>query len=292
MPPPLDDFWFEPHDADQFVSLSHGLCHYRIDGPQDGAVILLIHGATVPGWQFDRLVPHLTDAGFRTIRADLYGHGYSDRPRVSYAHGLFVRQLIELLDALAIAAPVHVLGLSLGAAVGARLVCRQPERFANVVLAAPLVDFTGRSPATRLLDYPVLGECLIPTYVLPMLIRRRTRRYRAIEDGRFVQKFRRQLRKPGYGRALLSLFRSGSLGDQRDCYAALQRQSHPVLVLRGDGDIIVTPGQIALVRALMPRAECRELRGTGHSFVLTHPEQVAPAVIGFLRSAPARASVA
>ena len=87
-------------DASDFLPLSDGLCHYRVDGPCDGPVVLLIHGATVPAWEFDRLAPFLTSAGYRAIRADLFGHGYSDRPRVKYGLDLFVRQLSELLDSL------------------------------------------------------------------------------------------------------------------------------------------------------------------------------------------------
>jgi hypothetical protein len=60
----------------------------------------LIHGATMPSWQFDRVVPYLAEAGFRTIRLDLYGHGYSDRPTISHDYDLFGRQVSELLERL------------------------------------------------------------------------------------------------------------------------------------------------------------------------------------------------
>ena len=55
-------------ESDDFVKLSDGLCHYRIDGASDAAVtLLLIHGATVAAWEFDRIEPYLTEAGFRTV---------------------------------------------------------------------------------------------------------------------------------------------------------------------------------------------------------------------------------
>ncbi len=268
-------------DTHEFVRLSEGLCHYRIDGPLDGKTLLLVHGATVPGWAFDRLVPYFTAAGFRTLRPDLYGHGYSDRPRVRYTHALFVHQLAELLAALGIERPVHVLGHSLGAALGARLVCRYPELFVSLVLAAPLVDFTVHTPSAKLLGVPLLGECLMPIYVKPMLVRRRRRRYRAIEDGRFVGKFNDQLRKPGFGRALLSMFRSGSLGDQSDCYEALARERHPVLVLRGMDDPIVSSAQVDAINRRVTRARVVEVAETAHTLILTDPDKVAPLAIGF-----------
>ena len=272
-------------DTHEFVRLSDGRCHYRVDGSGEAGTVLLIHGATVPAWEFDRLVPFLVAAGYRTLRADLYGHGWSDRPRAVYGHDMFVRQMTELLDAVPGDEPVHVLGHSLGAAIGARLACREPDRVASLVLAAPLLDFTVQARATRLLRVPLLGETLVPLYVLPMLVRRRTLRYRDIEDGRFVGMFRDQLRLPGYGRALLSLFRSGALGDQSDCYAALADAARPVLLLRGVDDAILPPAQVAAIRRLVPQARHLELAGTAHSFIITHPEKVAPPVLEFLATA-------
>ncbi len=271
-------------DFHDVVRLSDGLCHYRAEGPEDGAVALLVHGATVPLWEFDRLVPYLTAAGFRTLRPDLFGHGYSDRPRVRYDHALFVRQLAELLDALAVARPVHLVGHSLGAAVVARLALRRPERVGNLVLAAPMLNYVANMRPMLLLHPPLLGELLMPTYVLPMLVRRRTRRYREIEDGRFVGMYKNQLAKPGFGRALLSMLRSGSLGDQSDCYQALDGHGHPVLVLRGVEDAIVTPRQMEVLRVLLSRARYEEVEGTAHAFLLTHPEKVAATIVDFLRS--------
>jgi pimeloyl-ACP methyl ester carboxylesterase len=279
---PVSDLSRTFADAFDFMRLSDGLCHYRVDGPCDGPVVLLIHGATVPAWEFDRLAPFLTSAGYRAIRADLFGHGYSDRPRVKYELALFVRQLSELLDALKISAPVHLLGHSLGAAIGACMAGREPGRFRSLVLAAPLLSYTDNAKVVRLLECPLLGELLIRAYVLPMLVRRRTRRYRDIEDGRFVEKFKSQLRKPGFGRALLSLVRSGALRDQSECYGALNGQTHPVLLLRGTEDTIVTPKQIDVIRDLVPRAIYRDLAGAGHAFLLINPEEIAPILIDFL----------
>ncbi|MEQ8659202.1 MAG: alpha/beta hydrolase, partial [Gammaproteobacteria bacterium] len=249
---------------------------------RDGRVVLLIHGATVPGWEFDRLVPYLHAAGLRTLRADLYGHGRSARPRAVYHHALFVRQLGELLDHLGLVRDISLVGHSLGAALAARLLVAQPARFERAVLGAPLVDYMANMPATRLLALPLLGECLVAGYVLPMLRRRRRRNYRVIEDGRFVGYFMEQLREPGFGRALLSMFRAGALGPQHDCYEMLAALPHPVLVLRGRDDAIMSAAQLGELRARLPAANVIELVDTAHAFPLTHPELAAPAIVRFL----------
>lgn len=66
--------------------------------------------------------------------------------------------------------------------------------------------------------------------------------------------YRDQFLLPGFGRSLLSLMRSGTLGDQRDCYRALGRLSTPVLLLRGSEDVIVRADQVATTAALVPHA--------------------------------------
>lgn len=271
-----------PADAEAFVELADGPCHYRLDGPADAPCVLMIHGATVAHWEFDRLAPYLHAAGWRTLRPDLYGHGYSARPRTAYTQGLFVRQMLNLLDALALGEPLAVIGHSLGAAVAARLAAAAPTRVTRLVMGAPLINYEENVPSARLLRWPVLGELLTHAYVVPMLKRRRASRYRPIEDGRFVGKFMRQLAVPGFPRALLSMFRQQTLGDQADGYAALRACGLPTLVLRGDEDPICSAAQIERLRGWLPEASVEILDGTGHAFMLAEPERVAPRVLAFL----------
>jgi pimeloyl-ACP methyl ester carboxylesterase len=270
-------------DSYDFARLSDGRCHYRIDGPSAGRPLLLIHGATMSSWQFDRVVPHMTEAGFRTIRLDLYGHGYSDRPSVTHDYDLFGRQVSELVELLDLPHEIDLLGYSLGAAIGARLVQASPRRFGSVIIAAPLLDFFANQPSARVLHLPIIGELVMDAYVVPMLVRRRARRYRDIEAGRFVRRLQDQLQLPGFGRSLLSLVRSGALGDQREAYAGLRALENRILLLRGREDPIFTPSQMKIIKMLAPSVECREIDGASHSMLLTHPHQVASEVLGFLK---------
>lgn len=270
-----------PH-SHNFAELGAGLCHYRVDGPTIGTTLVMIHGATVPAWQFDPLVPLLNSAGIRTVRLDLFGHGYSERPDVVHDYTLFTRQVFELLDYLTLDDDIALLGHSLGSAVAARLMLAAPGRFSSLVMTAPMLNFFRGRGAMQLLRVPVLGEVLIHGYVIPMLVRRRTRRYRDIQDGKFVELFRDQLRLPGFGRSLLSLVRSDALNDQRNCYRALSKLANPVMLLSGDGDRIATPSHMEILGDCLPCAESHVIDGAAHALMLTHPEQVASRVIPFL----------
>jgi triacylglycerol esterase/lipase EstA (alpha/beta hydrolase family) len=98
----------------QFLRLSDGLTHYEVPGPADGPLVVLVHGFSVPYYVWDSTVTALTSAGFRVLRDDLYGRGYSDRPALDYTADVFDRQLTELLDAVGRRRQVDVIGMSMG----------------------------------------------------------------------------------------------------------------------------------------------------------------------------------
>jgi pimeloyl-ACP methyl ester carboxylesterase len=244
--------------------------------------MLLIHGATVPAWQFDRVVPLLNQAGLRTVRLDLFGHGYSARPAMTHDYAMFTQQVTEMLDYLGLIVNIQLLGHSFGSAVAARLVLQQPERFQSLIMVAPMLNHLTRGSLLRLLHVRHLGEWLMRIYVEPMLLRRRARRYRNIEDGRFVQLFREQFLLPDFGRSLLAIVRSGVLEDQTESYGALGKLARPILLLSGATDRVVTPRHRRIVEGLMPLAQSHVIDGAGHALILTHPEQVAAQIIKFL----------
>ena len=259
-------------DVHQFIDLEHGVCHFQLSGPAEGLPLVLIHGATVPMWEFDRILPALHTAGYRTLRFDLYGHGFSARPQCSYTLALFSKQLHQLLTYVGFTQPIHILGHSLGAAVAANLAATRTHRIQHIVLAAPLVDFTEQMRLSRLLNHALMGRLLVHALVVPMLRRRRRLRYRQLADGQFALMFERQLAVPGFARALHSLFQHGTLGNQQATYYALRGSTLRLSMLRGELDDIVSLEQIVRLQAWLPQAETFALKDAGHPFMLTHPE--------------------
>jgi len=149
----------------QFVGLSDGVTHYQLEGPEDGPVILCIHGLTTPSFVFDAMVPGLVAGGYRVLRYDLYGRGFSDRPKRAYDVHRFTGQAIELLDALKIDGPVTVLGYSMGGAVATALTQAHGARVERLVLLAPggLGHDLGRF-SELCAAVPVLGDWAFATF--------------------------------------------------------------------------------------------------------------------------------
>jgi alpha-beta hydrolase superfamily lysophospholipase len=80
-----------------FVQLTRGRVHYELAGPEDGRLVVLVHGFSVPSFVWDPTFEALVSRGFRVLRYDLYGRGFSDRPDTAYDRALYVEQLRELL---------------------------------------------------------------------------------------------------------------------------------------------------------------------------------------------------
>ena len=78
-----------------FATLTDGQLHYRWDGPEDGPVIVLVHGFSTPNFIYQQNVEALNAAGFRTLRFDHFGRGWSDRPKTRYDVDFYARTLTD-----------------------------------------------------------------------------------------------------------------------------------------------------------------------------------------------------
>ena len=127
----------------QFIRLADGVTHYETAGPDTGRAVVLAAAFSVPAYLSDSLFQRLGRAGFRVIRFDYYGRGWSDRPMVAYDLGLFDRQLAGLLDSLGVTAPIDLVGLSFGAAIVTDFADRHPDRVRSLIYIDPVFN-TGR----------------------------------------------------------------------------------------------------------------------------------------------------
>lgn len=105
-------------------------------GPQDGRVVLLLHGEPSWSYLYREVVEVLLAVGLRCVVPDLIGFGRSDKPRAIADHSYqrhvdWVRELLERLDLRG----VTLLGQDWGGLIGLRLVAEHPDRFEKVVAA-------------------------------------------------------------------------------------------------------------------------------------------------------------
>jgi pimeloyl-ACP methyl ester carboxylesterase len=266
----------------QYLRLTDGRTYWRREGSAEGTPIVLVHGATVPSWEFDALVPPLLQAGFQTLRFDLYGHGASDRPAGAYTFERFTRQVVEIIEASGFPRPALLLGHSFGAALVASVATARPDLASKLVLVAPMLDFNSTSGWTRVFRCPGVGEFVMHFIGVPALIRRRRRRYAGIGKPHLTPRFIEQVAYAGFGRGLLSMIRSAALGDQSSQYLALRSVERDVFVITGDHDAVIPAEHVARVRSLLPpHAHCPI--PAEHNLLLTHPDSVVKALESLVR---------
>jgi pimeloyl-ACP methyl ester carboxylesterase len=111
----------------------------RDAGPEDGDVVVLLHGFPQDASAWDLVVPRLHAAGLRTLAPDQRGYSPGARPsgRSAYRLREIVADTIALLDAAGVER-AHLVGHDWGGAVVWSATERHPERFASAVsLATP-----------------------------------------------------------------------------------------------------------------------------------------------------------
>ena len=121
----------------EFIQLEDGVVSYYWKGPEDGDIVVLVHGLSTPKFVWDGNVDALTAAGNRVLVYDHLGRGFSDRPDIVYDGDLYVRELSNLLDGLHVTQPVNLVGYSMGGGNVIGFAARYPERVKKLILIAP-----------------------------------------------------------------------------------------------------------------------------------------------------------
>jgi len=267
----------------QFVRLTDGFTHYELGGPPTGRVVVLAAGFSVPYYIWDPTFTALTEAGFRVLRYDYYGRGYSDRPNIAYTQEMYVRQLTQLLDALKIREPVDLAGISFGGSLITSFSNRYPKRVRSLVFVDPgfrepydVSDITGAKALweffTTVFDEDAWADGQLDDFLYPEKFPDWPDRYRV------------QLQYKGFRRAQLSEILSNANANQKDEIIRVGRHSRPVLVIWGKQDTNVPFENSNEVMKAFPRARLVAVDSAGHLPQWEQPEIVHSEWIRFLNS--------
>jgi pimeloyl-ACP methyl ester carboxylesterase len=266
----------------EFVYLPDGATHYEIAGPDTGRPVLLVHGMSVPLHIWDSTVTALTAAGFRTIRLDLYGRGWSDRPDVPYDGDLTDRQLKGLLDSLGLPGPVDIIGVSYGGVVTGHFARSYPRRVRSLTLIDPV--FASRPFPTRY-ALPVIGPWLWQMTVVPTMAEGQATDFLRPEDHPdWAERYRPQMRYEGFGRAILRTRQQLAQTDLPALYRAVGATGLPVLLIWGREDAVTPFAGSQVVRAAIPAAEFFPVDAAAHLPMLERSAPVHARLVDFLRA--------
>ena len=264
-----------------FVELSDGRTHYDIAGPESGQVVILVHGFSVPYYIWDTTFEALVAAGFRVVRFDTFGRGYSDRPDTKYNGALFERQIAGLIEALELDSPVDLIGLSMGGPVVMRFAANNADLVRKIVLVDPMTEASSAPPYPQWIGSPLVALPLMPVMAEGQL----TDFLHPENYPTWVEQYRVQMQYEGFRRAITSTIYEFAPEDHLAWFSQVQDSGIPVKLIWGVQDQTLPIARAEVVQSVLD-VDFLPIEGSGH---LPHIEQagiVNPAIVEFLLGGP------
>ena len=272
------------HLDGEFIELSNGFTHYELKGKKDGKTIVLVHGNAAPYITWDNNVDVLVNAGFRVLRYDVFGHGFSDRPELDeYTRDLYDNQLVELLDKLAITAPIYMVGTSQGGAISVYYAAKHKGKVAKLALLSPFFDSFEDAGGATLLNMQFIGEYIIHLVGDNKIIDPSNGFYSNKKQVTFISQLKKQLQFKGKKRAILANLRSDALDDATVFYAEVEKQEIPMLLTWGKQDQSISGQSMGRLRELIPAIKYYEIENARHLAHYEFPEKINPILTNFFK---------
>jgi len=271
----------EKHGA--YAQLSNGRVRYEFEGPENGEVVVLIHGLMGHMHVWDYQFKFLIEQGYRVLRFDLYGRGFSERVKSEHGSELFMAQVADLIEYVGIKEKFHLVGLSMGGAISTRFASHHPEKIKSIFLVDCYGIPTPNDLGVRIVQPKYLGEAFIGTVGGPIL---KHGSIKGVFDKQKHKGFAKWLSAPlaikGSKRALLSTLRNFMLENHVPHYQRLNHLDFPKLILWGKEDAILSYSYGQKIHALVPNARFETFEKCGHVPQFEEPEKFNQLALQFL----------
>ncbi len=259
----------------QYIKLSQGVTHYQIAGPDTGKVIILIHGFSVPYFIWDSTFNELVKQGFRVLRYDMYGRGFSDRPDSVYTQAFYETQLLDLINQLHLKTPVSLAGVSFGGGVATNFTAIHPDLVSKVILIDPVYpNMTPSAPQFYTSFYEAThGDERASGQLADFKYPQR--------HPDWIKKYRLQMQYKGFRHALVST-RYNYNYKGRESNAALNSTHKQVLLIWGKEDHTVPFAYSDSVRSVL-KCQFFPVDDAGHLPHIEQAKKVNARIVAFLR---------
>lgn len=242
-----------------------------------GRAVLFIHGFPLDRMLWRHQLAELT--GWRRIVPDLRGLGESDAPTNGYSMAAYADDLLGLLDVLGVQRAV-LAGLSMGGYVAFEILRRRPGRVAGLVLLSTRAE-PDTPQAQEARDAMIAlarerGALPVAEAMLPKLLGEDSLR----ERPDVVEEARRMMERAPVNGIIGALESMKARPDSRPLLPTLGGM--PVLVLAGEQDRIVSPGEMRALAEAIPHARFDLVTGAGHVSPLERHEVVTEEIARFL----------
>ena len=272
---------------DRYIKVGTINTRYWAEGSQ-GSPVILIHGigGYIEAWlpNFDALA-----AQHQVYAVDLLGHGRTDKPLdVSYTIASLTQFVKDFMAALGIE-QAHVVGHSLGGAIGTRLALTFPTVVDKLVLVESAGLGKEASLVLRITSVPFLGEMLTRPSRSGSASSGKMLVYNpAIMTNELVELNYQMAALPGAQQSFLKTLRAnGNLfGQKKSMYSpnvrGLPSITHAVLVIWGRQDKVLPVMHAEVAAKGLPNVRVNVLDNCGHLPMLEHSQAFNELLLEFL----------
>lgn len=259
-----------------------------IAGPDDGEVVMLLHGFPQDRYSWHAITPALNAAGYRTIAPDQRGYSPGARPGSTgdYRLAALAGDVIGLLDALGVER-AHIVGHDWGGAVAWAVASEYPDRVRTLtVLSTPHPGAMQRAMvrSTQGLKSWYMGLFQVPGLAERML-RPTGPMWRAVMRGlpaESVDRYTANAAAPGALTAMLRWYRALPLDVVRPS-VRMHRITVPTLYIWGRRDpALGEAGAVATADYVTGPYEFLVLDGQGHWLPELAADEVVEALVPHL----------
>lgn len=284
-----DGFRDEFHD--RFAQVNGMRLHYVIGGPDNGPLVVLLHGWPQTWYTWRKVMPPLAKAGYRTIAIDYRGAGESDKPAGGYDKATMAADIRALVHHLG-ASRLHLVGRDIGVMVAYAYAAQWPDEVQTLaMLDVPIPATPAWNDAKSKADPELWHFGLFQQRdIAEMLVKGheyefirdfyRKRAFRPVPDND-IAVYARAYAAPGGLRAGFELYRAFPEDERRFAEFEKHKLPMPVLALAGDKSN-------GMIEMAMAREIASDVRGgvapdTGHWLPDENPEFLTAQLLTFLR---------
>lgn len=272
----------------EYIKTAMGTTHYELKG--EGEAVVLVHGYSTPYFIYDKVFEGLVNLGYKVLRYDLFGRGFSDRLSGKNNQDFFAKQLDEVTTALLGDEKFVLVGTSMGGAITTTYIKNYAEkaRVKKLVLLAPAGMDTFKAPFyMHLCSFPVLGDILFPLIGDKVLIGATQKElYYCPQEEKdyYTRSFAEGCKYKGFLKSTLSSLRNTILKTDVSMlgYRAVAQMKLPMLVVWGTIDKTMPYYQHERLLETCPHAKLITFENSGHNFVFDEGEKTMEAIKDFI----------
>jgi pimeloyl-ACP methyl ester carboxylesterase len=276
---------WNPSLSPQTIQINGHTIFYTVKG--EGKPLLLIHGYGAGIWVWEKQIEALSQS-YRVYALDLIGHGYSDRPKISYTPETYIHFLRDFMDGVGIE-KATLIGNSMGGGMAWAMAIRYPERVDRLVLincVPPDVLHQVKNESFRTLvaikDIPILPYLVIAARSknsIRWILLECVSNIKLITPEVLNRQY--QLSKiKGTTRVLYSTFKHAEEALELKDQLSLIYQ--PTLFVWGERDLIFPPQVGETLHQAITGSKFLRIEKGGHIPMWETPEEVNQAILSFL----------